>query len=358
MVSVNKPQTRNFHPSARLIVILLVSILFIIYMPYLKTSVTLNLGHVIVNHGLKKEYIKTTLLNKFEDIENVSPENPRTLRLIGVALASGGQHDRALEYLLRAQNLDPDDPTTLFWLANVYEDLQDYANTLILMHEIGRDNYFPQIDPNITNEELKQLAQKLLNAPISPRAKHEIGIRVYELDKTISLNLFKQAYENSPDDPLYSLNVAWFYFHNRDYKNAEYFGEKAEDRFSDNLWVNLFFGTYYRAIGDLEMAKYELTQIINTSEDETLLVKSYLEMAKIFIAEEQFHTSREYLILAEHYNEDPLAIFLLNAQVYAGMGQCDLAYEKLIEASVIVDTDQKERSYSFVKDVVEGQCPH
>lgn len=337
-----------------LTMLLFIGIAIIIFLPVFKTTIVLNFGNVILIHSLKEGSIEEANLNWILEKGALSPDNYKMQRLLGIAHASDQQNHSAIENLSNAQALEPKDSITKYWLALSYEKTGDYENTLALMHEIGWDNYFPSI-VEISEDRLHKMARELMDKPVSALAQHRVAIQLFEIDEEITLALFGKAYKNSPSAPVHSLGVAWFYFNKKEYDLAKQFGDKARAEFPDNLWVNLFFGTFYRVVGNSEMAQLELERIINNSPTDDLAVLTYVEMAKIALDYEDYVKTVDYLNIAEQIDDKHFAIYLIRAQAYSGLEKCDLAKEQL---RLVIDkvTSERQQSYSSTERLVEEQC--
>ncbi len=84
-------------------------------------------------------------LEYVEEALDMQEKSGRLWYLKGIILYDGGEFDEAIEALLRADELEPDDPTILFAMANTYDALEEYRTAYALCQRI-QEKYANGVD--------------------------------------------------------------------------------------------------------------------------------------------------------------------------------------------------------------------
>jgi tetratricopeptide (TPR) repeat protein len=320
---------------------------------------------VVARNYLQLQYLHALqadegLLRVTEQISRVAdgmPSDNILNRMAGVCFLAVGNTGRALEYLLRAQTATMDDPVTLYWLGQVYEQSGDYVNALLAMHRAGASQYFPVLPANMSGEELESLAQNLIDHPISAHARFELAMRVYSTNPDLAWQYFELAFQAAPDDLHYSLGAAWFYYDQGDFEAASTFGERARSLFPAAPWVYVFWGTLNRATGDFDQAIRDLEKAIELLPTGNVGNAAHLELSKIYSLREEYDVAIEHLEIANQIQEGQFSVYLQLSRAYAGLQECAVAQEKLVIASSLIETERQRDIYAHFEETVRKDCP-
>ena len=275
-------------------------------------------------------------------------------RVAGVYYLIAGDNQRALEYLLLAHQRQPDNQITSYWLGKCYDQSGKYGKALLAMYEAGNHDYFPVI---ATNDELRTVAQDLIDKPISAHARFELAKRVYDWDQDLGRQYFELAFQTSPGVLHYSLDAAWFFYGRGDFETANVFGERALLLFPGEVWVWTYWGAWNRAMGNTDQAIQDLERVVDRFPTGAAANTAHIELSKICIERRDYRAAIEHLEAVTAIKGEQLSVYLLRAEAYAGLEQCPAAQEQLMRASAWVQTDRQEAIYAQFEKTVQKSCP-
>lgn len=305
-------------------------------------------------HSLQRDGTPARITRQVSRVADAMRDDGGMNRLAGMCFLIAGDHERALEYLLRVQKIRTDDHVTSYWLGKTYDYSGDYANALLAMYQAGNHEYFPAIP---MGKELETTAQDLIGRPISAHARFELAKQVYSIDGDLARQYFELAFRTAPEVLHYSLDAAWFLYSQGDFEAARIFGERARSLFPEEAWVWVFWGTWNRAKGSLDQAIQDLEKAIERSPTGSAGSAAHVELSKICILRREYDAAVEHLESADKIQEGQLSIYLLRSQAYAGLQECTAAREQLMAASSLVQTNLHQDIYFHFEKIVQKNCP-
>ncbi len=277
-------------------------------------------------------------------------------RVCGMMAFFVGDLERARSYLSAAQQWQPADSMTAYWLGKAHEGLGEDAEALTAMYRAGNHRYLPANFTRLSDQEAVALAQSLKGRAVSAYAWSNLGERVYRLDPDLATQCFESAFRAAPMELSYSLGTAWFYYNEKDFAKAQLFGARARLSYPDSAGVGVFWGTLYHVLGDEDAAVAELEHVVRNFPNSNDASDAYIELSKIAIASEAYARAIAYLQAADKIQHQPFLVALLLSQAYAGMGNCEEAQAQLGVAQSLV-TEQRRPLYRHFEGLIGKECP-
>jgi len=162
----------------------------------------------IVTH--ERNFVWKDELSLWQDVVEKAPRNARGHFNLGVAYNSLGMHDKAIDHLLTALSLNPDDPEIHYNLGLAYSDegmtaqsIEQLKSALRLKPDFYEAHYDIAVDYmslNLTDKAVEHLTMALKLQPNDPAAHNNLGIAYAskgEIEKAIEH--FRAAIKLKPD---------------------------------------------------------------------------------------------------------------------------------------------------------------
>lgn len=288
------------------------------------------------------------------------PNNISLNRVAGIVFLNLSENESALEHLLYAKTVEPNDKLVLYWLGLAYERMGDYENVLLVMYQYGDQEYFPNPIDNLSEKEILNLAEKVLRKPISAQAHMKIAERVYSASSELALQHFEEALQEDSDEELVFLTPAWFYYDLGDFETARIFGTRAMLQFPQSPWVHLFNGTLNRRIGDLERAASSYSMAIELSTDkQSSKDTAQIALTGVYNQQGEYQRALDQLAIlnSRHSQSQKQMFYLERAWANAGINICQDALADLETANSLIVLDSDNKLFQKYQNRIIGLCP-
>ena len=235
-------------------------------------------------------------LSIFKRLNEIFPEDSRTLNYLGDSYKHLGQYEKAEKIFKRAYELNPTQNVISYNLGCVYCELNQFQNGKYFLEKAKESSpddllILTQLSVAYIKLQLFQEAVEVLehlnkSVPKDINFLNGLGtMYLFTNQYEQSIRIFEEYNEFRPDDPRVLMKLGIAYLNLKQYKNAKYTLKNANFLEPDNLIGLSYLGLLYLITEQYQEAKNSLEKANKLKPDESTtlvnLAKSYYELGDI-----------------------------------------------------------------------------
>ena len=272
-------------------------------------------------------------LSIFKRLNEIFPEDSRTLNYLGDSYKHLGQYEKAEKIFKRAYELNPTQNVISYNLGCVYCELNQFQNGKYFLEKAKESSpddllILTQLSVAYIKLQLFQEAVEVLehlnkSVPKDINFLNGLGtMYLFTNQYEQSIRIFEEYNEFRPDDPRVLMKLGIAYLNLKQYKNAKYTLKNANFLEPDNLIGLSYLGLLYLITEQYQEAKNSLEKANKLKPDESTtlvnLAKSYYELG---------HIDKSKIIMGSAYEFDKdNSEIKRNLEIVLGRLQGELSY--------------------------------